>query len=48
MISSHPLPVLVPDGRQARDLSGYLRYPHGMATTHADVINADMLAFIRG
>jgi hypothetical protein len=22
-------------------------FPHGMATTHADVINADLLAFIR-
>jgi non-heme chloroperoxidase len=25
----------------------YEGYPHGMATTHADVINADLLAFIR-
>jgi non-heme chloroperoxidase len=23
-------------------------YPHGMATTHADVINVDLLAFIKG
>ncbi|USI74796.1 alpha/beta fold hydrolase [Sphingomonas morindae] len=26
----------------------YPGFPHGMATTHADVINADLLAFIRG
>ncbi|QEE20189.1 alpha/beta hydrolase [Youhaiella tibetensis] len=28
-------------------LKTYAGYPHGMATTHADVINADLLAFIR-
>lgn len=28
-------------------LKAYDGYPHGMAATHADVINADMLAFIR-
>ncbi len=27
-------------------LKTYPGYPHGMATTHADVINADLLAFI--
>ena len=26
----------------------YPGYPHGMLTTNADVINADLLAFIRG
>ena len=26
----------------------YAGFPHGMCTTHADVINADLLAFIRG
>lgn len=26
----------------------YPGYPHGMPTTHADVINADLLAFIKG
>jgi non-heme chloroperoxidase len=26
----------------------YKGYPHGMATTHADVINADLLSFIKG
>ena len=26
----------------------YPGYPHGMITTHADVINADLLAFIKG
>jgi len=29
-------------------LKTYPGLPHGMATTHADVINADILAFIRG
>jgi len=29
-------------------LKVYKGYPHGMATTHADVINADLLEFIRG
>jgi non-heme chloroperoxidase len=29
-------------------LKVYAGYPHGMCTTHADVINADLLAFIRG
>ena len=27
-------------------LKTYPGFPHGMATTHADVINADLLAFI--
>jgi non-heme chloroperoxidase len=26
----------------------YEKFPHGMCTTHADVVNPDMLAFIRG
>ena len=26
----------------------YEEFPHGMCTTHADVINADLLAFIKG
>jgi non-heme chloroperoxidase len=29
-------------------LKVYPGFPHGMATTHADVINADILAFLRG
>jgi non-heme chloroperoxidase len=29
-------------------LISYPGYPHGMPTTHADVINADLLAFIAG
>jgi non-heme chloroperoxidase len=29
-------------------LKTYPGYPHGMATTHAEVINKDILAFIRG
>ena len=28
-------------------LKVYKGFPHGMATTHADVINADLLAFIK-
>ena len=28
-------------------LKTYKDYPHGMITTHADVINADLLAFIK-
>lgn len=30
------------------ELKSYPGYPHGMPTTHADRINADLLAFIRG
>jgi hypothetical protein len=26
----------------------YPGYPHGMCSTHKDVINADLLAFIKG
>jgi non-heme chloroperoxidase len=29
-------------------LKVYEKYPHGMCTTHADVINNDLLTFIRG
>lgn len=29
-------------------LKTYAGYPHGMATTHAEIINPDLLAFIRG
>jgi non-heme chloroperoxidase len=29
-------------------LKVYEKFPHGMCTTHADVINADLLAFIKG
>ena len=29
-------------------LKTYKGFPHGMPTTHADVINADLLAFIEG
>jgi non-heme chloroperoxidase len=29
-------------------LKVYERFPHGMCTTHADVVNADLLAFIKG
>ena len=30
------------------ELKVYKGFPHGMATTHADTINADLLAFIKG
>jgi non-heme chloroperoxidase len=29
-------------------LKVYEKFPHGMCTTHADVINADLLSFIKG
>jgi non-heme chloroperoxidase len=29
-------------------LKVYKKFPHGMCTTHADVVNSDLLAFIRG
>jgi non-heme chloroperoxidase len=29
-------------------LKVYKEFPHGMCTTHADVVNADLLAFIKG
>lgn len=42
--SSGPLSArLLPNGT----LKTYKGYPHGMPTTHADVINADLLAFIQ-
>jgi non-heme chloroperoxidase len=42
---SAPLTVkLLKQGR----LKTYPGYPHGMATTHADEINADILAYLRG
>lgn len=41
--NSGPLSAeLLPNG----ELKTYKGYPHGMPTTHADVINADLLAFI--
>jgi len=33
---------------QQGTLKVYAGYPHGMLTTHADIINPDLLAFIRG
>ena len=29
-------------------LKTYKGFPHGMPTTHADTINADLLAFLKG
>jgi non-heme chloroperoxidase len=26
----------------------YERLPHGMCTTHADIVNPDLLAFVKG
>ncbi len=37
----------VPLGNTGRGLIAYPGFPHGMCTTNADVINADLLAFIR-
>jgi non-heme chloroperoxidase len=31
-----------------RTLKVYPKFPHGMCTTHADAINADLLAFVKG
>jgi len=31
-----------------RTLNVYEKFPHGMCTTHAGVINTDLLAFIKG
>lgn len=43
--NSGPLSAkLLPQGT----LKTYNGFPHGMPTTHADVINADLLAFVRG
>ena len=42
--SAHLSIKLLPQGT----LKTYPGFPHGMATTHADVINADLLAFIQG
>jgi non-heme chloroperoxidase len=33
---------------QKGTLKTYKGFPHGMPTTQADVINADILAFIKG
>jgi len=33
---------------KSAELKSYPGYPHGMPTTNADVINADLLAFIQG
>jgi len=39
-----PLSVkLLPNGR----LKSYEGYPHGMLSTHPDVLNPDLLAFVR-
>jgi non-heme chloroperoxidase len=29
-------------------LKVYPKFPHGMCTTHAEVVNADLLAFVKG
>lgn len=33
---------------QNATLKVYEKFPHGMCTTHADIINPDILAFIKG
>lgn len=40
---SGPLSKLLKNG----SLKTYKAYPHGLITTQADVINADLLAFIK-
>jgi non-heme chloroperoxidase len=45
-----PFPSSVPravDQLANAALKTYSGYPHGMLTTHADVLNPDLLAFIR-
>jgi non-heme chloroperoxidase len=42
--NSGPLSHMLIKGSQFKSYPGY---PHGMPTTHADVINADLLAFIK-
>ncbi|MBP1853359.1 alpha/beta fold hydrolase [Rhizobium halophytocola] len=42
--SAHKAIMLLKNGT----LKVYPGYPHGMATTHAEVINADLLAFFKG
>ncbi len=47
------VPIAVGGMRSAKLLKNatlkvYPGYPHGLATTHADIVNADLLAFIRG
>ena len=41
------LPLLQAKLLKHGTLKIYPGFPHGMMTTHADVINADLLAFIR-
>ena len=45
------VPTLVMQGDELLKngtLKIYPGYPHGMLTTHADIINPDLLAFIKG
>ncbi|WP_339949224.1 alpha/beta hydrolase, partial [uncultured Albimonas sp.] len=39
--------LLSADLLQASELKVYKGFPHGMCTTHAEVVNPDLLAFVR-
>ena len=47
-----PIADSAPEGRRSFLKKGVLKVypglPHGMATTHAELINGDILSFIRG
>ena len=50
LIKSSPFASSVPravDLLKNGSLKTYPGYPHGMLTTHADVLNRDLLSFIR-
>jgi hypothetical protein len=42
------VPSLLAAQRRRGTLKTYPGFPHGMCTTHPDVINPDQLAFIKG
>jgi non-heme chloroperoxidase len=42
-----PTLVMHGDDDQIVPIADSALFPHGMCTTHADVINADLLAFIK-
>jgi pimeloyl-ACP methyl ester carboxylesterase len=46
--SASGLRAAVGEACEERDAEDYKGFPHGMPTTQADVINADLLAFVRG
>jgi hypothetical protein len=46
-IRSYPTPIPARSPRKNGTLRTYKGFPHGMATTEAATINADLLAFIK-